>query len=193
MESGNRGNADGTMRMEMRQRPEFWRLGRRAGWLALASASALIASGQSSNISASCQIQIPQAPGQVQVALQPGCKIFREIDDAATGDRWLLVAGVAGGPGWLILAEHRDVAESAAKTELPLAESVDRPVIRAGDAVIVEEHKALVDARLEAVALNPALKGALFRARLKLGGALVRARAIAPGSAVLAEASEGER
>ena len=39
---------------------------------------------------------------------------------------------------------------------------------------MVEEHTAVVDARLEAVALGPAAKGGEFRARLKIGGKVVR-------------------
>ena len=66
-------------------------------------------------------------------------------------------------------------------------------MIHAGDALVVEEHTAVVDARLEAVALAPAAVGAEFSARLKVGGKVVRAGALAAGRAVLAPESEGWR
>ena len=51
--------------------------------------------------------------------------------------------------------------------------------------VIVEEHTAVVEARLEAMALGPAAVGGAFRARLRMGGKVVRAVALGPGRAVL--------
>jgi hypothetical protein len=60
-----------------------------------------------------------------------------------------------------------------------------RPVIRAGDRLIVEEHTALVDAVLEARALTPAAPGSAFDARLTVGGRVVRAVALGPGRAAL--------
>jgi len=126
------------------------------------------------------------------VAVQPPGEIFREIDDPSTGDRWFLVAGAPGGPGRLILAGHEGSAQSGAgKTEVQPRR--DQPIIHAGDPLIVEEHTAVVDSRLEAVAFGPAVKGAAFQARLKIGGKMVRAWATAPGRAVLAAASEGAR
>ena len=63
-------------------------------------------------------------------------------------------------------------------------------MIRTGDALLVEEHSAVVDTRLEAVALESATKGARFKARLKIGGKVVRAVAISPGRADLAPENE---
>jgi flagella basal body P-ring formation protein FlgA len=63
-------------------------------------------------------------------------------------------------------------------------------VIRTGDALLVEEHTAVVDARLEAVALESAAKGARFKTRLEIGGKVVRAIAISPGRAGFAPESE---
>ena len=59
-------------------------------------------------------------------------------------------------------------------------------MIHAGDKLIVEEHTAVVEARLEAVALGPAAQGAVFKARLKIGGKVVRAVAVSAGHAVFA-------
>ena len=53
---------------------------------------------------------------------------------------------------------------------------------------MVEEHTPVVDARLEAVALNPAMAGSVFNVRLSVGGRTMRAVALGPGRAVL----EGE-
>ena len=63
-------------------------------------------------------------------------------------------------------------------------------MIRTGDALTAEEHTAVVDTRLEAVALESATKGARFKARLKIGGKVVRVIAISPGRADFAPANE---
>lgn len=59
-------------------------------------------------------------------------------------------------------------------------------VIRAGDPIQIEEHTAMVDATLEAVAMGNAATGAALRARLKSGGRVVRAIALGQGRAQLA-------
>lgn len=59
-------------------------------------------------------------------------------------------------------------------------------VIRAGDRVIVEDHSPMVDARLQAIALQSAHAGESLRARLVAGGGMVRVLAEGPGQAVLA-------
>lgn len=180
--------------MAIRLRAEAWMAARRAGWMTLVAASALMASGQSASVASSYQFRISAAARQTQVAIQPYGEILREIDDPSTGNRWLLIAGTPGGPGRLILSGHRSGVQSGAgKTEMQPASAANRPVIHAGDALIVEEHTAVVNARLEAVALNPALKGAPFKARLKIGGTILRVWATAPGRAVIAAAGEGGR
>ena len=63
-------------------------------------------------------------------------------------------------------------------------------MIHARDYVIVEEHTALVDARLEAVALGSAASDAPLRVRLKVGGKIVGAVATGPGHAILAPEAE---
>jgi flagella basal body P-ring formation protein FlgA len=50
----------------------------------------------------------------------------------------------------------------------------------------------VADVRLEAVALGPAVKGAHFKARLKLGGKVVRAVAVSEGRADFAPDGEVE-
>jgi flagella basal body P-ring formation protein FlgA len=70
-------------------------------------------------------------------------------------------------------------------------EIIPVPVIGAGDRLILEEHSAVVDARLEAVALGPAAVGSALRVRLVIGGRVVRARALAAGHVALQEETEG--
>lgn len=165
-----------------------------AGVSVLLVASALAARGQT----AAFELRISGTP--TRAATQSTAQISREIDDPSTGDRWLLVPGHGGGPGTLILAGHRETARSgeanagvqSAPAADPVADQpvIHAPVIHAGDALVVEEHTAVVDVRLEAVALNSASAGAPLEARLKIGGNVVRVLANAPGRAVL---SEGER
>jgi hypothetical protein len=116
----------------------------------------------------------------------------REIDDPATGDRWILMRDAAHpeGPGRIALiaperTENRFAGARGAGTEsassfLPVL------VIHGGDKIIVEEHTTVVDARLEAVALGPAAQGNAFRVRLNIGGKIILAVATAPGQAVVA-------
>jgi hypothetical protein len=124
---------------------------------------------------------------------------IREIDDGATGDRWLLVRDATdpGGPGRMVLVASANegsgggagsqTAQSSAMKAANAAAA--RPaihrVIHAGDALVVEEHSAVVDARLEATALASAVIGMEFAARLKIGGKVVRVTALAPGRAAL--------
>ena len=62
-------------------------------------------------------------------------------------------------------------------------------VIHSSDKLILEEHTAVADARLKAVALGSAASGGEFRARLEIGGKIVAAVAVGPGRAVFAEES----
>jgi hypothetical protein len=128
-------------------------------------------------------------------ALQSDGQVLRQIEDPSTGDLWLLVRDRSrpGGPGRLVLARQETNAQRAISggAEQPLSRG-ERPVIHTGDALTVEEHTAVVDARLEAMALEPAVKGAHFKARLKLGGKVVRVVAISPGRAGFAPDGEAE-
>lgn len=125
-------------------------------------------------------------------------EVVREIADPATGTLWLLTRDPdhPAGPGRItrvrLSAVPSDGERSRGAGPVSAADSEKRPLIHAGDTLLVEEHSALVDARLEARALGPAAKGANFRARLKMGGAVVRAVAVAPGHAALAPEDEGK-
>ncbi len=144
----------------------------------------------------------PKAPSlRVQASSPVGAQparivVVREIDDPATGKRWLLEFDPAhpGGPGRLVLASEsaavpgkRQAKINAPVSSLPTAvPSPVKAIIRAGDRLVVEQNTRVIEARLEAVALAPARKGATFQARLEIGGKVVRAVAIAPGRASLA-------
>lgn len=120
--------------------------------------------------------------------------LYREIDDPHSGAVWLLFrdSDHPGGPGRLVLAAQQSHTRTgAAKDRAPIAES--QPVIRAGDALIVEEHTAVVDARLEAIALRSASKDAQFKARLRIGGRVVRVMALGPGRAMLEPEDKGSQ
>jgi hypothetical protein len=158
-----------------------------SGWrnrVALAAVlAARVVSGQTQ--------QSPNPPGRIVVSTSADASIVangevvREIDDPHTGDRWLLVRDDRhpGGPGLLLL-----VAGPRPPSFHPEPErEAPPPVIRAGDRVVVEENSPVVEARLEAVAMNPAEAGAVFNLRLSLGGRIVRAVAIGPHRAVFEE------
>jgi hypothetical protein len=100
-----------------------------------------------------------------------------------------------GGPGKLLLvagSESGEISGDRPNQSLPdgapnspAVPAPPRPAIRAGDRLSVEERTAVVDATLEAVALGPALPGASFELRLKIGGKVVRGVALGPGRARL--------
>lgn len=138
----------------------------------------------------------PAAHGQVRDASYPNAQVLlssglepsqgeivREIDDPHTGGRWLLTRDPVhpAGPGRLALVGGMRVA--APRPGVPLIEQ-PRPVIHAGDRLIVEENSAVVEARLDAVALGPAVIGSPLDVRLMIGGKVVRAVAVAPGRAL---------
>src|SRR5208282_2842020 len=123
----------------------------------------------------------------------PDGQILRQIEDPSTGNHWLLVRDQnrPAGPGRLVLARHltntqREVSRGPAQ---PWSAAIG-PVIHTGDALTVEEHTAVIDVRLEAVALEPAMKGAPFKARLKIGGKVVRVLAVSTGRASFAADNE---
>lgn len=121
-------------------------------------------------------------------------ELVREIDDPNNGDRWLLSRNdrYPGGPGRLVLAAvHRNKYGGAPSRAASQAGAASfHPVIRAGDRLIVEEHTARVDATLEALALGSASAGSAFDVRLKMGGKVVRAVALAPGRAAFQPETE---
>ncbi|HTW78489.1 MAG TPA: flagella basal body P-ring formation protein FlgA [Terracidiphilus sp.] len=126
-------------------------------------------------------------------------EIVREIDDPATGDRWLLerTEQNPGGPGRMVLVSREEKARALAqglmgqelnqkgKNDSNFAEALPPPIIHAGDRLIVEEHTKRLDVALEAIALAPAREGGTVRVRLSIGGRVVKTVAVAPGRASL--------
>jgi hypothetical protein len=119
--------------------------------------------------------------------------IVREIDDPHSGARWLLLIDVRhpGGPGRLVLADAVRNEPLQSKADGQKAQAPLQPVIHAGERLILEEHSPVVDARLDAIALNPAAVGGKLRVRLIIGGSVVLALAVAPGRVILAQEKEG--
>ncbi len=116
--------------------------------------------------------------------------VFKEIDDPNSGQRWLLVEdpGHPGGPGRLISLRSDEAKAKPGKNAVRVAKA--NPVIHAGEAVQVEEHTGVVDASLQAVALSSAIPGEMLRVRLRIGGRVVKARALAAGRAALEPAGD---
>jgi hypothetical protein len=155
-----------------------------AAMLALAAPSAF---GQAAASSVARHLVMLSSPAPRSSSQVPAGEILREIDDPSNGDHWLLVhnADHPAGPGLLLLVSGiRIQARQAGPVEEPVV-----PVIRAGDRVIVEENTPLVEARLEAVAMSPAMAGSSFNARLNISGKVIRAVASGPGRAIFQEAA----
>jgi hypothetical protein len=117
-----------------------------------------------------------------------GLQVVRQIDDPGTGRHWLLERDPAhpGGPGRLLAVSGQVAAAQKAAGTGVAPVSPFRPVIRAGDRLVVSEETNVVSARLEAVAMEPAAAGRKFKVRLKFGGKVLNAVAVAPGQATLA-------
>ncbi|MDR3796512.1 MAG: hypothetical protein P4K93_00070 [Terracidiphilus sp.] len=162
------------------------------GWLMVAQIVSGCPQTAGSNAAAAPRT-LNVAAATPETAREPDGQVFRQIEDPSTGDLWLLVRDPnrPAGPGRLVLARQLMKMQRAISSGpvQPLFAAV-RPVIHTGDALIVEEHTGVVDARLEAVALEPAVKGAHLKARLKIGGKVVRVVAVSPGHASFAP--EGE-
>ena len=88
-----------------------------------------------------------------------------------------------GGPGRLVLAESARERAQGNESGGELVAVAPRPVIHAGERLIVVENTPLIEARLEAVALSPAAVGSPLDVRLSIGGKVIQAVALAPGRA----------
>jgi len=154
--------------------------------LAASIAASSLACAQASESSSGPQVMVSSSE-------PTAAQVVREIDDPHTGNRWLLLRDGAhpGGPGRLVLiakadTKREEIAANGQKSALAeLAPGEFHPIIRAGDKLIVEEHTAVIDTYLEAVALGPAVTGAVFGVRLKLGGKMMQAVALGPGRATM--------
>lgn len=127
-------------------------------------------------------------------------RAVRLIDDPGTRRRWLLVQQFTRpeAPAMLL-----PIADGQLCSMLFVAESEWRlpnanhnrlvPIIRPGDSVLLSEDSPTTEARLEAIAIESAGPGQALTVRLKLGGHLLRAIAVAPGSVLLADGKGGLR
>jgi hypothetical protein len=124
----------------------------------------------------------------------PAADLVREIDDPASGTRWLLFRDPIhpGGPGRLVPVASSSPAPASTAASLgpsPLALGPSPlalgSVIHLGDRIVIEQDTPVIEARFEAVALGPAAAGSTFQARLRIGGRVVRAIALAPHRAAL--------
>ena len=137
------------------------------------------------------------AAGLIDPRTVPTDRIIRVIEDRSLGNRWLLCRAPErpGGPGRLLLiaSNWREGASGMAgqvATALPAAlPAAARTVIRSGGRLVIEEDSAVAHARLAAVALESAVAGSAFHARLEIGGKVVRAVAVSAGIAVFATES----
>lgn len=138
-----------------------------------------------------CAVTLGGMPAQTQSAQSLG----RAINDPYTGERWLLAANTVHPerPRKLTLVSSGGRAtsedlESGFKQSQPLPFG-----IRAGQRVEVFGETEKISFLLEACALASAPAGGEFIARLKIGGRLVRARALASGRAeFVGEAGGGQ-
>lgn len=161
---------------------------RTAIWvLLLAMAGGLVHAQSARSATSGTRLVFSSSP-QIDPSTVPSGEILREIDDPHNGDRWLLLRDEShpAGPGHLVLVSPvRSAAETPKQTGREA--NAPPPLIRAGDHILIEEHAAIVDARLEAVATEPAWLGSVFNARLAIGGKIVRAVAAGHGRAILKE------
>jgi hypothetical protein len=145
-------------------------------------ASAALAAGWAQNAVPGSVIARPAASVPVH--------IVREIRDPHSGARWQVVsdANRPGGPGRMVEAKDAVIAPAGSAA----AKNASVPVIHPGDRVVVEDHTATAEAYLEAIAVDSAATGSRVNVRLKIGGRVVRAVAIAPGRAAFMHRGEAK-
>ena len=118
--------------------------------------------------------------------------VFREIVDAGSGVRWVVLrdASHPEGPGHLLPAKPvGEVLTPGHSLEKHISvPAVVAPCIHVGDRIVVEEHTAMAEVHLDAVAMEPAVPGSICRVRLKVAGKVALAVVVAPGKAELAVA-----
>jgi hypothetical protein len=131
----------------------------------------------------------------------PAGQVLREIDDPATSGQWLLFRdGIhPSGPGRLVRVVNSNRRCEAWPQDRSQGESkhsgrsLSPAVIHAGEMLLLEQHSAVLDAQLEATALEQAALGERLKVRLKVNGKVVDAVATGTGRAALAPADEANR
>lgn len=161
--------------------------------LLMCSCLGLIANGQTSGPKPSGIWAAGTPMKNVQKSARVQAREFREIEDLHTGIRWLILHDIAhpAGPGRMIPAAA-GVPAGLIPSGTTRAENQGRPkpVIHGGDRVVVEDRTATAEAYLEGIALGPAAVQTSLHVRLRIGGKVVKAMALAPGRVALAAAAE---
>ena len=116
--------------------------------------------------------------------------ILREIKDPYSPARWVIIRNVLNPAGPALIAAEDDHAQTGPSSKT--GKRTPSAVIHAGNHIVVEEHTTAAESYLEAIALGAAEVGAALNVRLKIGGKVVRAVAIAPGRAALAPSREAK-
>jgi hypothetical protein len=129
---------------------------------------------------ASCGAAVGGAICRAQDAAPTPCASV--VEDRTSGQlHWRLVRNSEhpAGPGrWAAQPGDAEPCAASAGERLSLARSGRRSTIRAGDSLWVVETSEVVDLRLEAKALEPAVVGQVFRVRLEANGKAVFVRAL---------------
>jgi hypothetical protein len=168
---------------------------------AMAFWGALWALGQNTGRGGPAAAALPQPPTAAQWTSSLPATALGKICDPSTGYCWLLVRNPAHPEEparWLpasggILDDQRPKSDGTSAGKAMIRDVAPSIVIRPGDRLVVEEHSSVVDARLEAVALNAAAPGGELRARLGIGGRVVRVLALECGRARVIPESERPR
>jgi len=161
------------------------------------------AASSSQSLSTSAPLRLN---GDVTLKLSPvesaSASYVREIFDRSSGNRWILQRDETGsaGPGRMVLMiSPASPVDSGGRERAPSRKRREGDwtspalIIHTGERLIVEEHTAKIESRLEAVALGQATTGAILAVRLKMGGRTVKAIACAPGRAVILRGTESHR
>jgi hypothetical protein len=137
----------------------------------------------------------------LKVGLLTAGQVLREIDDPATGGRWLLFRDDVhfSGPGRLVRVANSDwrcETLSQVRVQGEIAHSgadSSRIAVHAGEMLFLEQHTAVLDAQLEAIALGQAAFGERLKVRLKMNGKVVHAVATGTGRAEMVPADGANR
>lgn len=144
-----------------------------------------------------CATDLYASPAPRQFDKTGDWRVIRSFEDASTHQSWTVVRDkkqpAAPARLWGPTILRGAGCASAEESREALLQTASRLIIHAGDSLIVDEHTAIVDARLEATALNAAAGGERLKIRLKIGNRIVEAVAIEPGRAEMVPAMREAR
>lgn len=127
-----------------------------------------------------------------EAAIDGRYRLARTIKDFSTQQRWLLLEDSSHPAAPALLMEEARTAGCAGRWTQSTVSRASIPsfvpiVIHAGDPIIVSEHTRVADAELEATALRTAAVGDPLLVRMKFGDLTLKAIAVSPGHAKVAE------